>query len=320
MMLISAVLGIGVASVADVPEPVVVLNSPIADIQFSRDGKYLAVSGMQGDIVVLEAGTWNKLHQFKFSSSRVSHVAFSPDNSLLATSGQDGHIRLVTLSGQAKHTFSPPRGGQAGSISFSPDGTKIVGTAGEPVMRCWDTATGKEVWNHDPGANGTVSVRWSPKGDRIVYGTGGVAGTFVVLDSSGKKVGQNSGHVGGIRFITFSADGAHVMASVARGGNAPALVVMNPTNGATVHDFESLMVDGYFLPYNSAIVGLGGDGELRVFEMGSKSRRYKGNPILKHRFFRPERMALSPDGKKALIAGDVTTGYGFFVIDVDTLK
>lgn len=39
--------------------------------------------------------------------------------------------------------------------------------------------------------------------------------------------------------------------------------------------FESLMVDGHFVSDRSKVIGLGGDGDLRVYDLGSKQRLFK---------------------------------------------
>lgn len=319
MCITSLLFAFTVSSTIQEPKSVEVTKTPIANITYSPNGKLVSVAGMQGDIVIIEADTWKVLHRHKFSSSRVNTVTFNHDNSLLAVSSDDKNVRIITVEGQVKHTFTGQ--GPAGSVAFSPDGNKLVGIQGDGYFRAWDVKTGTELWKVSSEGRGGGNFVWSPKGDRIFFSSSGVGGTIYVMNpADGKTIANNNNHVGTVQFITFSKDGSMALASVARGGNNPALITMNGSTGATIHNFESLMVNGFFTPDNSLIVGLGGDGEMRVFDVNSKQRKYKGNPVMQFRFFIPSKMALSPDGKTALLAGDLGTEYGFYIIDVTSLK
>lgn len=318
MKLAAIFLLLPIIVIAQEPPSVGVMKGPISKIQYSPDGKYLAVSGMQGDIVILEASTWKKLHRFKFSSSRVNSTIFSSDNSLLGISSDDKSVRIAKLNGDVVHTFKSE--GPAGSVAFSPDGSKLVGMKGDGYLRVWDTNTGAEKWKISLSTGGGNLV-WHPKGDRIFYSTSGVGGTIVVLNASnGAMIANNNNHVGTVQFISLTNDGEVALASVARGGNTPALITMNGTTAATQHNFESHLAGGNISPDGSKIIGLGADGDLRVFDIASKQRLYKGNPVMKFKFFKPETFALSPDGKTVLIGGDLVTEYGFYVLEADALK
>lgn len=204
-------------------------------------------------------------------------------------------------------------------VSFSPDGKRLAGIFADGLVRVWNVATAKEIFVGGPDRMKAIHVRWHPSKDQIAIVD--ASGWVSLLDSStGAQLSQNKGHDGTPQFLRFSPDGSHLLVSHARGGNTPALALIETGSLKTVHNFESNMVDGAIVPGNGRIVGLGSDGELRIFDIGSKQRAYKGNPILKFKFFKPDRMALSPDGKTALMAGDLGTGFGFYVVPVDSLK
>lgn len=299
------------------PPSHVAMNGPISKIDYSHDGKLAAVGGMQGDIAIFDAATWEKRHAFKPGGSRVTDLAFSRDGMHIACSSQDKTIRITTVSGEPVHKFDSDGWGM--TVSFSPDGKRLAGAFADGLVRVWDVASGKQLWASEPGAKRAQHLRFHPSADRIAF-TDAAGSVTLIEGAGGKVIAANATHVGTPQFLSFSSDGAWLLVSHARGGNAPALALIATSDMTTHYNFESLMVDGYLTPDNAAIVGLGGDSELRVFDVGAKNRRFKGNPIAKFRFFQPSRMALSPDGKTALITGDLTTGFGFFVVPVESLK
>lgn len=309
----------GCATVQADFEPIMVMDQPIAVMRLSPDGKLLGVGGMRGLVVVMEVGTWEKKHEFSFSSSRVNEVNFNHDGSLIGVASDDHSLYIATIAGEQRHKIS--RSGPSVSVSFSPDGSKFAAHTGDTILRAFDTASGRVLWEHDTEITGAGKIRWSPTGDRLFYAQRVVQSAIIVMDpATGKELHRNNGHLGNVNFLEFSEDGEIAIASVARGGNPPALIVMDGRTGATIHNFESSMNSGWLTPDKGLIVGTGADSDLRVFEMGSKQRRFKGNPVLKERFFRPDRCVLTKDGKQLLVGTDVGTGYGFFVLEVDSLR
>jgi WD40 repeat protein len=299
------------------PKSVQVFSAPISRVVFSRDGKRVAVGGSQGDIAIFTAGDWTKAASFKPGGSRVVDIEFSPDGTHIAIASQDKSIRVAKSDGTIVRKFDSDGWGMG--ASFSPDGKQLAGVFADGIVRVWDIVSGNKVWEKQPSGMKALMLRWHPKDSKILMAD--PSGWLVLLDAkNGNVLAENKSHAGTPQFIAFSADGTHALASHSRGGNTPALALMDATSAATKHNFESLMVGGSLAPDNSRIVGLGGDGELRVFDVSTKSRVFKGDPIRKFRFFKAEQVAVSPDGKTALISGDLSTAFGFYVVPVESLK
>lgn len=300
-------------------EPIVVMEQPIATMRLSPDGNLLGVGGMRGLVVIMEVGTWEKKHEFSFSNSRVNEINFNHDGSLVGVASDDHSLYIATVSGQQRHKIS--RSGPSVSVCFSPDGSKFVAHTGDTILRAFDTASGSVLWEFDTEVTGAWKLRWSPKGDRLFYAQRVVQSAIIVMDpATGRELHRNNGHLGNVNFIEFSQDGEIAIASVARGGNPPALIVMDGRTGETIHNFESAMNSGWLTPDKGLIVGTGADSSLRVFEMGSRQRLFRGNPVLSERFFRAELCVLTKDGKHLLAGTHMGDGYGFYVLDVDTLR
>ncbi|MFN7171863.1 MAG: WD40 repeat domain-containing protein [Fimbriimonadaceae bacterium] len=204
-------------------------------------------------------------------------------------------------------------------VDFSPDGKQLAGAFADGLLRVWNVADGKETWVSDPSALRAIHLRWHPSGNRLVL-TNASGWIASIEPGSGKLNGPNKDHAGTSRFVTFGLGGNTILVSHARGGNTPSLVVLDANTLATTANFESLCTDGWVTPDGRSVVALGGDGEMRVFDMGNKQRTYKANPISQYRFFMPARMTMSPDGRTVLLAGDLGSQHGFFVLEVASLK
>jgi WD40 repeat protein len=109
-------------------------------------------------------------------------VAFSPDGTLVAAAVSQGlatgQVRLYdTRAGKLLRTLPDPAQGPAApcdAVAFSPDSTRIASGAQDRVVRMWDAATGRQLWE-GKGHAGTISaVAFSGDGRRLVSASGGI--------------------------------------------------------------------------------------------------------------------------------------------------
>lgn len=143
----------------------------IFGLSFSPDGKMLASTAHDGELIVWDTDTGKIIRRFPDSGNR--HACFSPDGKLLVTSGYrtdhgNGGIFVYSVGHSIKPVASHRNVFEhVTRANFSPDGEYIVLSRHGGSLRIWEPITGREVFQK-PAHMLTVGIScFSPDGWRF---------------------------------------------------------------------------------------------------------------------------------------------------------
>ncbi len=204
------------------------------DINFSHDGKRLALAGNYG-ILIYDIQRSRKNVQVSYKPIKLREhqgrgwrVAFSPDGKLLASANATGLLYIWDAKTEKllRTIEEEPKYSSFWCMAFSPDGRMIV-TGGnrvittdpwrsEGIVRLWDTQTGEHIRTLTGHKRHVHSVAFSPDGRTIATG-GSIAfakdgstidGVVRLWDTRmGEHIRTLTGHRGIINSVAFSPDG-----------------------------------------------------------------------------------------------------------------
>jgi WD40 repeat protein len=174
-------------------EPLQLLSQdgPVDDPQFSRDAATVFTKTYAG---VLEAWDLEGTHRF-IAARPVEHLAWkngfdriSPDGQKVAyvQLGPRFRVRDLATGRLGPLVTTPMPQGSYLDIAWSPDGTLINMTTGDPVVRTWDSTTGRQLAQRrlapPPSSEGAAIAFFSLDGKYLLL-VGTTAGRIHVLDA-----------------------------------------------------------------------------------------------------------------------------------------
>ena len=140
-------------------------GKPVANVDFSPDGKRLVVAGGDGIARIYRASDGKHVRDLR-DGSALSAAVFSPDGTKIATAGDDSTARLWDArSGALLHVLR--HGGPVTSATFSRDGRLLATTSDDKTARIWDVSSGRQLQRLEhPG--GVRSASFSGDGKLLV--------------------------------------------------------------------------------------------------------------------------------------------------------
>ena len=110
-------------------------------VEFSPDGKRMALAGNVPEILIIETDSWSVTHRLR-SLIDVQCIAFHPNGRFVASAHTDLSIRVWNLgTGKLAYTLEGHDPGAIASLAYHPSGNTLVSSGNDNVIHFWDLST-----------------------------------------------------------------------------------------------------------------------------------------------------------------------------------
>jgi WD40 repeat protein len=208
----------GMAAAAEKPNVFVQLGhsqSPVSDVAFSPDGRYVLTGSNDTTIKLWDAATGREIKTFSGHKDPVLSVAFSPDGRF-ALSGSMEEVKLWDVNtGREIRTFAGRGVGRLqNAVAYSPDG-RYIWFRSEPesnALDLRDVSTGEKIRKFTGHKYPVGSVVFSSDGRYALSAS--YDKTIKLWDMyTGQEIRTFSGHSGSIKSISLSPDGRYALSA-----------------------------------------------------------------------------------------------------------
>ncbi|MDE0400684.1 MAG: trypsin-like peptidase domain-containing protein [Candidatus Poribacteria bacterium] len=178
----------------------------VRTVAFSFDNRMLAGGSDDGIIQVWDAGTGDRIYEFKEHTNSVQAVHFSRNRTQLVSASLDGSVLLWSLVGEGGKLHSPiQHNASVYTAKFSPDGSTFATGSADKLIRLWDTNTARHNLTFTGHKDSVSDIDFSPDGTTLVSAS--PDGTILLWDTIGARTRiEISEHTGGIKALAYTED------------------------------------------------------------------------------------------------------------------
>ena len=281
----------------------------VVAVALSPDGKRALTGGVDKKMRLWDLSTGAEIYCFEGHTKPITTVAFAPNGRQALSGSDDKTIRLWQLPTDVKAVKGVPRVLQplatseqhsdaVSHLAVSRDGTKVVSYSADKLLRFWelDAGTFKPGWKQEmPRVQG---LALDPSGKKALLAIGGNS-KLSLVDTETQKVKDSPG-IYSAKVVEFSTDGRRYLVGDRAGGFAlfswPGGGSLRSFSGRD-HPIRQLCFSGD----GERILSSGDDHSVRLWNStnADELKKLSAFAAAKKRF-----IALSPDGKQALISQD----------------
>lgn len=279
-----------------------VLPSPVYDLDFSPDGSRLAVARDDGLIEIYDVTTGETVTEPMAAGAVLCKVSFDRSGGKLLSVDSSARTTIrSTLTGKVEVEFNDA--GLSVDARFSSDGSRVVTACRDGTVRVWDVGA-PETPSHilSGHTGGVLSVAFSPD-DRYIA-SGGKDRTVIIWDAaSGRRLETSLVHDNWVSNVNFSPDSSRIVASVSGSRTRTKAVVWDVLTARKIqpelwHDgpvsTAEYSSDGLFIVSSTLI------GGVHLWDAASLLP-VPANPVIKHGA-PVRRVRFAPDSRRLATA------------------
>jgi len=286
-------------------------GGPVTGLIYSTDGKSLISSSEDQSVRIWDLENERETQSYLGHKDKVTALALSKDGSKVASAaGTEIHLwdaktgKLIRKVGEEPRHTMPIRG-----LAFHPDGKAVASVGDDKIIRVWNTADGKELYNFGIQPAGLFGVTFSPDGKLLAtVNSDGLLSVFNPAANGQQKIAlsTNAQNNTGAYGLVYAPDGKSIFTcgdTSARAYGAPASDGESTSNtGVLLRKFEGHTEPVYALalsPDGKTLATGSRDASIRIWEAntGKLLRTFQGHTA------DVNALSFSPDGKTLASGG-----------------
>ncbi|MDQ5823713.1 MAG: WD40 repeat domain-containing protein [Chloroflexota bacterium] len=119
------------------------IGTPVADVEFSVDGQFLAIGRVDGEIELRRVQDGTLVRKLTGHSGEVATLTFSHDGHMLASGDQDAVVRMWRVTDGALLYSLTGHKYFVRSLSFSPDNQILASGGNDGTIQLWNVSKGQ---------------------------------------------------------------------------------------------------------------------------------------------------------------------------------
>lgn len=246
------------------------VNHLPSSVQYSPDGKILAIACEHGPVILWDTAKQAIVGQIENAHGRDQGVAFSTDGKLVASCGKDGVLLTSCATLRQERQIDTPWGSTS-RFAFSPD-SRLLAVGFSDAGFLFDVTTGRVV--RPLHISSPSHFSFSPDGSTLASTASHIFG-LVLLDVGTGKIKRRIDTPPTHYAFAFSPDGG----TLAVGGKDATVRLFDPRSGKELHvmaGHAATVSNVAFSPDGRMLASSSWDGTIRLWDVPL------GKPLMQH--------------------------------------
>ncbi len=227
------------------------VGSPVVDLAFSPNNRYLASIAANGGIKIWDLQS-NRLYRYVGNAVATS-AAFFSDNQRLATGGTDGTVRIWNINTGEQVQSIQAHNGRVSGVDISPNGQLIASAGSDAEVKIWNTSNwslARTITGHTGAVN---SVDFSPDNSNVVSASDDRSVRIWSVATGVQQRIWNDTALHLSKGAVYSPNGSYVAATSGQcfyTSTGCGIILLNASSGATVKQYTQIRLDASDVVYS----------------------------------------------------------------------